>query len=80
VTFECLKRSVQSVSGSYAFPYVFDQSMRAAPQHVITGASSGIGAALVSIYSRRGARLPLIARTDHELKLLRVRPKDTAVT
>ena len=63
VIFECLKQSVQSVAGSYAFPYVFDQSMRAAPQHVvITGASSGIGAALVSIYSRRGARLSLIAR------------------
>jgi len=63
VIFECLKQSVQSVAGSYAFPYVFGQSMRAAPQHVvITGASSGIGAALVSIYSRRGTRLSLIAR------------------
>jgi len=48
VIFECLKQSVQSVAGSYAFPYVFGQSMRAAPQHVvITGASTGIGVTML---------------------------------
>jgi short-subunit dehydrogenase len=45
------------------------KTMRAAPQHiVITGASSGIGAALVRIYSRPGTRLSLIARDRSRLE------------
>jgi short-subunit dehydrogenase len=69
VIFDCLKQSVQSVASSYTFPYIFDQSLRVAPQHVvITGASSGIGAALVLIYSRRGTRLSLIARNRSRLE------------
>ena len=34
---------------------------------VITGASSGIGKALASLFFKRGARLVLVARTESKL-------------
>jgi short-subunit dehydrogenase len=46
---------------------------------VITGASSGIGAALAVLLAGRGAKLALVARRDRELKAVAARCGDDAL-
>ena len=57
-------------------------NINAAPRVLITGASSGIGAALAEEYARRGARLLLLARRTERLSQLadRLRASGADVT